>query len=273
MSGLRLRALLWLLLALGLAAAGAARFSGGLPLQTNLLALLPATEIDPLAEKAVERLAETAGDRAVFLIGGAPNDAAGAGARRFAAALRESGAFRRVIAEIPPVDARLPMRFYRPWRFNLLAEADRAALIGKSFDAESRLQAKLYAPFRLGPAMPLADDPFGLADAWLAGLPLNEFRLQAEDGLLVAREGEKVWALVVADLPGSAYDNAVQRKAAEAVGRAEAQLRAGRPALEVLRAGAVFYAEAARRGAERDFRFIGAGSLIGLLLLLFLVFR
>ncbi|MDR1709838.1 MAG: MMPL family transporter, partial [Candidatus Accumulibacter sp.] len=39
------------------------------------------------------------------------------------------------------------------------------------------------------------------------------------------------------------------------------------------RAGAVFYAEAARRGAERDFRFIGAGSLIGLLLLLFLVFR
>ena len=44
MNGMRWRALLWLVLACELALAGAMRFSGGLPLQSNLLALLPQTE-------------------------------------------------------------------------------------------------------------------------------------------------------------------------------------------------------------------------------------
>jgi predicted exporter len=272
MNNMRWRALLWLLLALGLAVAGGIRFSKGLPLQTNLLALLPATERNPLAEEAVDRLAHLLGNRVIFLVGGAPFDETGPGARRFAAALRESGAFRQVIAEIPPFDARLPVRFYHPYRFNLFGDADRKAFAAGTFDLDERLRRKLYAPFRFGPAMPLADDPFGLADAWLAELPLKNLFLEPEGGLLVARRGGKTWAFVAADLPGSAYDNTVQREVMDAVAGAEARLRTA-PALEVLRAGAVFHAEAARRSAEREFDFIGLGSLSGILALLYLVFR
>lgn len=273
MDGMRLRALLWLVLAVGLVVAGSAQFSGRLPLQTNLLALLPATERNPLAEEAVGRLADVAGNRAVFLVGGATSDEAGSGARRFAAALRESGAFGRVVAEIPPFDARLLARFYSPFRFNLLGEAERAAFSAGKPDLADRLQRKLYAPFRFGPALPLADDPFGLTDAWISALPLKTLRLEPEEGLLVAREDGKTWAFVSADLPGSAYDNTLQSAVVKAVGRAEADLRAVQPALEVLRTGTVFYAEAARRSAEREVDVIGAGSLGGMLLLLFLVFR
>jgi predicted exporter len=273
MKGMRWRALLWLLLACGLAAAAVTQFSGRFPLQTDLLALLPATERNPLAEEAVDRLAGVLSNRTVFLVGGASSGEAGQGARRFAAALRESGAFRQVVAEIPPFDARLPMRFYRPYRFNLLAGDERAALPSGDARLAERLRHKLYSPFRFGPAMPLADDPFGLADAWLAGLPLKELRLEPEDGLLVAREGGKTWAFVSAELPGSAYENGLQRRVVSAVARAEAELRAAQPALEVLRAGTVFYAEAARRSAEREVDFIGAGSLAGMLSMLYLVFR
>lgn len=273
MNGMRLRALLWLVLALGLAVAGAVQFSGRLPLQTNLLALLPATERNPLAEEAIGRLADSVGNRAVFLVGGVSSEDAGRGARRFAATLRESGVFRQVTAEIPPFDVQQLTRFYLPYRFNLLGDAERTAFASGNADLAGRLQRKLYAPFRFGPALPVADDPFGLTDAWLAGLPLKNLRLEPEDGLLVAREGGKSWVFVSAELPGSAYDNELQRGVAAAVEQAEVELRQEQPALEVLRTGTVFYAEAARRSAEREFDFIGAGSLAGMLLLLYLVFR
>ena len=273
MTGMRLRALIWLLLVLGVMAVGATQFSGRLPLQTNLLSLLPVTERNPLAEEAIERLAETVGNRAVFLVGGTSVEEAAQGARRFAASLRESGAFRHVFAEIPPFDAQLPMRFYHPYRFNLLGEADRGALASGTPGLAERLQRKLYAPFRFGPALPLADDPFGLTDAWLGSLPLKSLRLEPEGGLLMARAGGSAWAFVAADLPGSAYDNVSQSRVAQAVGKAETELLAALPGLEVLRTGTVFYADAARRSAEREFDFIGAGSLGGMLLLLYLVFR
>ena len=282
MKGMRLRALLWLALAFGLAVASVVQFSGPFPLQSNLLALLPPTERNPVAELAVGRLAEGAGNRVFFLIGrnhprgadAADNgETSGQAARRFAAQLRKSGAFRHVIAEIPPFDAQQLARFYLPYRFKLLSAADRGAFAEGSLDLAGRLQRKLYAPFRFGPSLPLADDPFGLTDSWLAGLPLKTLRLEPQNGLLVARDGENVWTMVSAELSGSAYDGETQKGAVAAVAGAEMMLQKDFPDLALLRTGTVFYAAAARQSAEREFDFIGAGSLLGMLALLYLVFR
>lgn len=282
MNAMRLRALLWLAMAVGLAVAAFVQFSGPLPLQSNLLALLPTTERNPVAEQAVSRLAEAAGNRAFFLIGGPAMEddgtaekaaEPGVAARQFAAQLRAADAFKSVIAEIPPFDPQQLTRFYRPFRFTLLGDADRAAMANGQPDLGERLQRKLYAPFQFGPTYPLADDPFGLGDAWLAGLPLKTLRLETQDGLLVAREGNRHWVMVSAELSGSAYDSDIQQRAMNAVTAAESALKKDFPSLEVLRTGTVFYAAAARQSAEREFDLIGAGSLIGMLLLLYLVFR
>ncbi len=273
MNGMRWRALLWLVLACELALAGAMRFSGGLPLQSNLLALLPQTERNPLAERAVGRLAEAAGNRAFFLIGPASPEVAGQAARQFAAQLRDAKAFRQVVAEIPPFDPQQLVRFYLPYRFNLLSDADRAVLAEAPLDMGERLRRKLYAPFQFGPAYSLADDPLGLGDAWLGGLPLKTLKLEPQDGLLIARDGEQVWAVVSAELAESAYDSAIQSQVIASIGVAENALKNDFPDLAVLRTGTVFYASAARQSAEREVDFIGAGSLIGMLLLLYLVFR
>ena len=274
MNGMRLRALVWLALAVGLAIVAATQFSGPLPLQSNLLSLLPPTERNPVAEQAVSKLAEAAGDRAIFLIGPTANRSfgeLGQATRQFGARLRDSGAFRSVVDEIPPFDPQQLARFYFPYRFNLLGDADRPK--EATPDLAERLQRKLYTPFQFGPGYPLADDLFGFGDAWLAGLPLKNLRLETQDGLLVARSGENVLAMVSAMLPGSAYDGAIQTRVAASVADAETPLKQEFPGLEVLRTGTVFYAAAARQSAEREVDFIGAGSLIGMLLLLYLVFR
>ena len=282
MNGVKRRALIWLGLALLLAVLGFKQYAAGLPLQTNLLALLPPTERNPMAETAVSRLAEAAGNRAIFLIGGngvAPKENADGSpvfeaARRFAERLRQAKGVRQVVAEIPVVDAEQIPRFYLPYRFSLLGAADRQAAADGRLVLSERLQHKLYAPFNFGPAFSLADDPFGLGDDWLAGLPLRSLRLELQEGFLVARDADgRVWVMVLAELAGSAYDGAVQKDFTAALAAAEKALASELPQGQVLRTGTVFYASEARQSAEREFDVIGAGSLIGMLALLFLVFR
>jgi predicted exporter len=273
MNALRARALLWLILALAVLACAAVQFSGKLPLQTNLLALLPPTERNPLAEQAVARLADAAGNRAVFLLGHRSPETAAKAARQFAVHLRETDRFRQVVADIPPFDSQQLTGLYLKHRFNLLSTDDRQALMSPAFSLEERLQRKLYAPFRFGLSVSPADDPFGLTDDWLAGLPLKSLKLEAENGLLLIHEDGKTWVLVSGVLPGSAYDSDLQSRLLPAVVDAEAALYKDFPEVEVLRTGTLFYAGAARASAEREVDFIGAGSLIGMLLLLWLVFR
>lgn len=272
---MKLRALLWLLLAIAVGLACGAQFSGSakIPLQTNLLALLPPTERNPVAEVAFTRLADAAGNRAIFLVGEKSADQAAGAARAFAARLRASGKFGQIIADLPPLNPKQLTDIYREHRFSLLGTVDRIALANGQADLEDRLQRKLYAPFRFGLTLSPGEDPFGFTDAWLAGLPIQNLRLEPENGMLIARDTERTWVLVSAALPASAYDSTLQKSVGEAVTLAEQSLQQTHPTAELLRTGTIFYANAARANAEDEFDLIGAGSLIGMLLLLFLVFR
>ena len=98
-------------------------------------------------------------------------------------------------------------------------------------------------------------------------------RLRLEDGYLVARDGERVRAVVLGEIEGDAYDERVQQRVVGAYERASAELRAAEPQAEVWRAGTVFYAAAARAAAKRDMERIGLGATIGVALLVLLAFR
>ena len=245
------------------------------PLQTDLLALLPSTERSATAERAVEAMRDAAGNRVVFLVGHADPAAARSAATRFAQALRGSGAFTAVRLEVPDFDPRALTQMHRTFRFGLLTDADRAALEG-GLDAGEWLLRRLNDPFRPGLAGSVAQDPFGFFDNFIASLPYRQMRLELEEGLLVARDAggaAGLQVLVTGELPGSAYDDRVQRSVVTAVAAAEKAARELHPGTRVLRTGALFFAESARSSAERDVELIGAGSLIGIVLLMLAVFR
>jgi predicted exporter len=263
----------WLLLALVATLYCVWRFAGPSPLQTNLLALLPATEADPVAEKAVDTLAAALGDRTVFLV--TSNDAAHAkaAAKQLGSALSASGAFESVTAELPPFDVSKIAGLYMPYRFGLLAPADRAALMDGTVSLHDTLARRLYSPLRSGLATQLADDPFGWLEHWLAGLPLATSNLEIEDGMLVAHRGHATSVLVMATLPGSAYESKVQHAVHDSVARSEGALKLDFPDVTLARTGAVFYAEAARAASEREVHLIGVASVCGIALLMLWVFR
>jgi predicted exporter len=137
----------WLLLALAATLYCVWRFAGPSPLQTNLLALLPATEADPVAEKAVDT---ALGDRTVFLVTSSDAAHAKAAAKQLGATLSASGAFGSVTAELPPFDLSKIAGLYMPYRFGLLAPADRAALADGTVSLRDTLARRLYSPLHSG---------------------------------------------------------------------------------------------------------------------------
>lgn len=263
-------AALWLLMAGLVATLLVLQFKGPSPLQTNLLALLPATERDPVAEQAICRLADIAGDRAIFLVGASNDQAAFDTAKAFSRRLTQSGAFRQVLGELPPIDTTALTRLYQPYRYRLLTPEDLSALQHHDARLTERLQQKLYRPFHFGPTFPVQVDPFGFADNWLSKLPLRSWQLDIQNGMLSAQSEGRTWVLISADLPGSAYNSGVQDLTLSAVAEAEKKLG---PHVELLRFGAVFYADAARRDAEHEVHWIGMASLIGMLILMYVTFR
>jgi predicted exporter len=263
----------WLVLALAAALYCAWRFAGPSPLQTNLLALLPATEADPVAEQAVDTLATALGDRTVFLVTSHDAAHAEAAAKQFGATLSASGAFRSVTAQLPPFDLSQIGGLYLPYRFGLLTPDDRATLANGSMSLHDALARRLFNPVHGALATSLADDPFGWLEHWLADLPLATSNLEIEDGLLVAHRGTSTSVLVVAALPGSAYEAKTQQAVLGAVARAETPLQAQFTDVSIARTGAVFYAQAARSAAEREVHLIGAVSVCGVALLMLWVFR
>ncbi len=265
----------WLLLALVAALYCGWRFAGPSPLQTNLLALLPATEADPVAEKAVDTLASALGDRTVFLVTSNDDAHAKAAAKQLGAALQKSGAFGSVTAELPPFDLSQISALYMPYRFCLLAPTDRTALAGGATGATLRdtLAQRIYSPLRGGLTTPLADDPFGWLEHWLGGLPLATSNLELEDNMLVAHQGAATSVLIVATLPGSAYETKTQHAVLAALAQGESALKPSFPDVSVARTGAVFYAEAARSASEHEVHLIGIASLCGVALLMMWVFR
>ncbi|MFM0672367.1 MMPL family transporter [Paraburkholderia sediminicola] len=265
----------WLLLALVAALYCGWRFMGPSPLQTNLLALLPATEADPVAEKAVDTLASALGDRTVFLVTSNDDAHAKAAAKQLGASLQKSGAFGSVTAELPPFDLSQIASLYMPYRFGLLAPADRAALAGGAANTtlHDTLAQRIYSPLRGGLTTPLADDPFGWLEHWLGGLPLATSNLELEDNMLVAHRGAATSVLIVATLPGSAYETKTQHAVLAALAQGEGALKQAFPDVSVARTGAVFYAESARSASEHEVHLIGVASLCGVALLMMWVFR
>ncbi|VVE15541.1 RND superfamily drug exporter [Pandoraea communis] len=246
-----------------------------LPLQTNVLALLPATERNPVAEQAVDHLAGSVSDRVVVLIGAEDASAARAAAARFDALARANDAFSSVQGKIPPFDPAFLSNFYLPHRFQLLSQEDRAVL-------EAQLRRNPSEPPAL-PPLPLANSPFGLTDAaddpfgwldrWLTRLPFGQLRMLPENGWLSARHEGKTWVLVLLQTRGPAFDSDVQQRVIRFFDTAQAQIVDGSPGLEVLRSGAVFHAAGARAQAERELHRIGVVATLGIALLTLWAFR
>ncbi|HEY6234010.1 MAG TPA: hypothetical protein VIW69_02765, partial [Candidatus Elarobacter sp.] len=137
---------MWAAVAAATAIAAALVFSRGASIETNLLALLPNVERNPIAGRAAAKLGEAGARRCIFLIGAHSPDAAKELSRRFERVISAAGVFREIRADFPPPDPRAIRDVYVSHRFHLLSDDDRRALASEPSASfiEERLRRRLY---------------------------------------------------------------------------------------------------------------------------------
>lgn len=264
-------ALLWLLTvaALGVQQVG---FWREARLDSDVMALLPREGADALLQRANERIAGAATRQLVVLLGSEDWDRSRAAAEAF---LAELAPMADQLAPVPAQDAALAaaVDFYAPHRRGLLTPGQREQLRGTAPETwvEPAL-ARLYGP---GPGAGFGqwqDDPLGLwPDWWQARAGRG---MQPRDGLLALETDGKHWALLRFESRMSAFRLDGEPRLQDALDRAaNAASRAAAADVERLQGGVPLHAEAAAVQASREVNTIGLGSLLAVIVLVWLAFR
>jgi predicted exporter len=270
----RILALVWLAVVVLAVGYLVARIHDGLPLRTDLLALLPREDQDPTLQRANDAVSRALARRVVVLVG---HPSAGE-ARRAATRLTEDLTATGLID--PAADGfdgdRLKRlgALYFPYRRGLLAETDRALLAaGQGEEVATKALAQAFGVGGIADGNLLRADPFLLLPSFFADLPLPLSRLRMEDGMLTVTDGNMTWILVTTLLRGEPFALEVQERLLGAFDSSSSALREAHPGLQIKRLGAVFFAEAGSRTATSEASLLATASLAGTILLIILVFR
>jgi predicted exporter len=271
---MKIAAFAWLAIVASLGALLILRLHRGIELQTNMTALLPLEERDPVVSRAKEKVTELLTQRIFVLIGDRdPSQARAAGAM-LADDLGASGMTRSITYRIPPNSLKALGEMYFPYRYGLLTEGDRNLLEhNQGAQIVDRAIASIYGPSSIADATLLRHDPFLLLPEFMSRLPLPASGLTADDGILATREDDVTWVLLVAQLNDDVFAGAFQDRFISSFDRWCRQLSAVTPSLQLLRVGAIFYAQAGAQSATTEAVHLSIVSIVGTIALILLVFR
>ena len=250
------------------------RVQDGLPLRTDLLALLPREDQDPVLQRANDAVSHALARRVVVLVGHPSAKKARAAAIRLTADMTATGLVDPVADALDAGRLKRLGTLYFPHRRALLSEADRALLAsGEGEAVAKKAMAEAFGIGGIADGNLLRSDPFLLLPSFLTGLPFPLTRLRMDDGMLTVTDGNVTWILVMATLTGEPFALDVQERLVGAFDRSDAALRELNPGLQIKRLGAVFFAEAASRTAIGEASILTILSLVGTILLIVVVFR
>jgi predicted exporter len=239
---------------------------------TDILALLPADQRDPVLQQSFTHMVDTAQQRVVVLIGAAGWDDARRAADAWSAALALHAGLLRADAAGDEIQAGW-LDGLQPHATLLLGAAQERQLREQpaGFWSEAAL-GRLYGAFS-GPKLgSFRDDPFGLMAGWMQERA-GETPVRPRDGRLFVAGGGREYVLLTYTLQAPAFSLTAQRQVVPLLDQAGAAARAVVPSAEVIKAGVVLHAAAAGSQASGEVETIGLGSLAGIVLLTWLTFR
>jgi len=158
-------------------------------------------------------------------------------------------------------------------RLSLLTPAQQEALRRQppKYWVDTALQ-QLYSPFS-GPKLGAwQDDPFGLFTGWVQARA-QETPVRPRDGYLFVEDKGRPYIVLLMNLQQPAFSMATQQALLPLLEQAGAAARKAVPAVELVSAGVVLHAGAGSAQASREMSTIGIGSLLGVILLMWLTFR
>ncbi|NTX35597.1 MMPL family transporter [Myxococcus sp. CA039A] len=263
-------AILWLLVVLAVGV-HQVQFWRSARLDTDVLALLPEDEQAPEVDAATRKLADQAGRELVLLVG-APDWASAQRAADLVTAelSKDTSLLSPSALDASSLDAALEL--YRPYRDRLLTPAQRTWLSRATpEELGGTALMKLYQP--AGPHLTDWEaDPLGLWPDWWAARA-SESTARPRDGRLWLSGEGREWVLLAWHSQVSAFALGADGNITTVVDRARAAVTTQVPGSRVVAAGVPLYAEAAASQASNEMSTIGIGSLVAVLVLVWLTFR
>ena len=267
-------ALLWLLIVGLLLAYNAYLWlDQRITLNTDILALLPAEQQDPLLQEAFNHMVETAQQQTAVLVG----------ADSWTQAVRAADAYTAVINTRPDLLQPNPittektqtdwLTLFEKSRLGLLTPAQQTALQTQppQYWTDTAL-ALLYNPFG-GPKLGnWQDDPFGLFSGWMQARA-QETPVRPREGKLFVTDKNRAYVVLLMHLRKPAFSIATQQAVMPLLEHAQQAAQHAVPSAEIISAGIVLHAAAASQQAAHEMSTIALGSLLGIVLLMRLTFR
>lgn len=233
-------------------------------IESNILGLIPRSGDGALQSQAQDELLAASERSFVLLVAGDSEQQGLKAAQELKVKLRD--------ANFSPAtnDAALPRQLanlYHPYRQQLLTARQREYFTHTNVQTiASDALARLYSPVRNYSPYSFTVDPFNLAGGWQASLfgGRDRFLPSAVPSVL---DGDERWYVLQGELSASPFDQALQRSLTSLLQKFETQ------GVRVLRSGLVFHAAEGADLAQAEITTVGAGSLLGIVLLVILVFR
>jgi predicted exporter/predicted LPLAT superfamily acyltransferase len=268
----RFLAFLWLVVVMAAGGHLAWRAAEGLHFRTDLTALLPREDQDPVLQRANDTVTRALSQQVVLLVGAPERRQARAAAAEISHRLDSERLVDLTTSGLDKDRLQQMGRLYFPYRSGLLAEDDRHRLMeGKAQDIASRALSQVYGFVGMADARLLHQDPFLLMPAFFAGLPLPQSKLSLDDGMMSLNRDGETWILVAGRLTGEPFALDVQQRLGAILD--QEPLQSAHPGVTVLRLGAVFFARAGADQALTETSQIGLLSTLGTILLVVLIFR
>ena len=245
---------------------------------TDILALLPTQERDPVLQQSFTHMVDAAQQRVIILIG----------AEDWEASKKAANAYTQVLAphkdlfDITSLSEKTQSDWLAPFqknRLGLLTAQQQEQL--KTLSAETLANtwantalSKLYSAFS-GPKLgSFQDDPFGTFDTWVQERA-QETPVRPRDGYLFVADAKHQYILLAINLVPPAFSITAQEKVMPLLEQATNAARTSSASnkIEIISTGVVLHAAAAGQQAHQEVSTIGVGSLLGIIVLMWLSFH
>ncbi len=244
----------------------------GLPIETDITALLPNEQLHPVEQKARKAFSQKAGRQVLFLVGHSSFPQAQKAATILRQHLVRSGVFAQL--ELKTSGQRATRTLYFPHREHLLAQ-DVARSLEPDKSGPAFLQSTtklLYHPLYGAFVRDLKQDPLLLYPRWLQELASRAGPVEMRDGMRVVKLDQCSYLILIGTLKHSPYHRVTQKKLSQHWALAQQSVRNQTKGVEVRFAGMIRFASYSASSSELEFSRIGVGTIVGIVLLLLLTF-
>ncbi|MBS4047191.1 MAG: hypothetical protein KG075_12680 [Alphaproteobacteria bacterium] len=271
---MRVLAVVWLAVVLLCGLYLGYRIHQGTLFRTDLTALLPQDERNPVLQQASDTVSRALSRRVLFMVGHSDRDTVRAAATQFSANLLSSGVVERFDSQFDAERVVRLGRQYFPYREGLLSERHRTLLQqGQGERVAVNALSQVFGFVGMADAALLRQDPFLLLPGFIADLPFPASRLAVDDGYLTVIDEGVTWIALTGLITGESMALDTQQRLIDVVTEAETGLKAKAPTVELRRLGVVFFGHAGASLALKEASWLGSLSLLGTVLLIVVVFR